>query len=69
MSTNGVELDGVCAPPAPWNNCAYPVESQDSMSVPTMAFGTGGDAQLVGDAARAEGEDRESPGGKGDEPK
>ena len=43
-----------CAPPAAWNSCAYPVESQDSMSVPTMAFGTGGDAQLVRDAARAE---------------
>uniref|UniRef100_A0A8R7UL41 Uncharacterized protein n=1 Tax=Triticum urartu TaxID=4572 RepID=A0A8R7UL41_TRIUA len=36
---------------------------------PNHTFGTGGDAQLVGDAARAEGEDRESPGGKGDEPK
>ncbi|XP_037483994.1 uncharacterized protein LOC119362831 isoform X2 [Triticum dicoccoides] len=54
MPTNGLKLNGMCAAPGPWSSSVFPVESQDSMSVPNVVFGAGGSAQAGVEAAAGE---------------
>ncbi|XP_037416990.1 uncharacterized protein LOC119280127 [Triticum dicoccoides] len=54
VPSNGLELNGMCAAPGPWSSSVFPVESQDSMSVPSVVFGAGGGAQVGVEAAAGE---------------